>query len=522
MKKYLFFIIFGLILSSACSTDRQNRDEASDSQFGPGETTLKVDLSLLGDSVYSRANVTVTVPSLFDTNYEPLSVVLKQEENGIFSATFPVEREITGCGIAILSEYDSPDGGNSEVDRLGVGFIDVRRDSVLTITAFPADKDGSVKFDFSDSKGFNNYPLSVSPENPVSTSIALLDMSTYVRGMGSGEPAFSKSDLSDPTLITMKLDSLFSVQRNYVMEDAGISDSTFPWLDNYLRMIFTTRWILNFKKNFRENYGITSDSIPSAVLKMIGKMDVPNALNFSHPELGPHDFLMAILDNVKEIRPIGDTPVKTWISSTQTALSPYIGEPSPLLLSMLATMSYYKQIENNEPLSENQIAEIKANMPDTGLAALLLQQNDKLVDALNITSVQDNLTDTDFNLKEYIDRQFPGKPVLVDMWNSWCGPCRMSQKLTESVITDPKNSEILFMTLCDESTTKDEWLNMTPKMPGYHVRINSASAEELAKRYSVSGIPTFLYFDRDHNLVFQRTGFTSVEDYINDLNTIKK
>lgn len=251
-------------------------------------------------------------------------------------------------------------------------------------------------------------------------------------------------------------------------------------------------------------------------------MDVPNALNFSHPELGPHDFLMAILDNVKEIRPIGDTPVKTWISSTQTALSPYIGEPSPLLLSMLATMSYYKQIENNEPLSENQIAEIKANMPDTGLAALLLQQNDKLVDALNITSVQDNLTDTDFNLKEYIDRQFPGKPVLVDMWNSWCGPCRMSQKLTESVITDPKNSEILFMTLCDESTTKDEWLNMTPKMPGYHVRINSASAEELAKRYSVSGIPTFLYFDRDHNLVFQRTGFTSVEDYINDLNTIKK
>jgi thioredoxin 1 len=90
------------------------------------------------------------------------------------------------------------------------------------------------------------------------------------------------------------------------------------------------------------------------------------------------------------------------------------------------------------------------------------------------------------NTKTVTDQSFQAdvlgadKPVLVDFWAEWCGPCRMIAPALEEIAAD----------LGDQVTIAKINIDENPDTPG---------------RYGVRGIPTMLLF-RNGEAVAQKVG----------------
>lgn len=74
------------------------------------------------------------------------------------------------------------------------------------------------------------------------------------------------------------------------------------------------------------------------------------------------------------------------------------------------------------------------------------------------------------------------KPVVVDMYAPWCGPCRMMAPIFEEL-----SGELTQYTF---------------------VKLNIDEERDIAIRYSVSSIPTLLFF-KNGNVVGRETGYIS-------------
>ena len=81
------------------------------------------------------------------------------------------------------------------------------------------------------------------------------------------------------------------------------------------------------------------------------------------------------------------------------------------------------------------------------------------------------------------------KPVFVDFWAEWCGPCRMVGPVVEE--------------LSGEYDDKVDF-----------VKVNVDEANELASKYNVFSIPTLAIFNKGE-IIAQQVGAASKEAYKN-------
>ena len=84
---------------------------------------------------------------------------------------------------------------------------------------------------------------------------------------------------------------------------------------------------------------------------------------------------------------------------------------------------------------------------------------------------------TDGNIKEAINS---GKPVVVDFWAEWCGPCRMVGPIIEELANEYEGKVIIGKLDVDENT-------------------------ETPQEYGIRNIPTILFF-KDGQIVDKQIG----------------
>jgi thiol-disulfide isomerase/thioredoxin len=99
---------------------------------------------------------------------------------------------------------------------------------------------------------------------------------------------------------------------------------------------------------------------------------------------------------------------------------------------------------------------------------------------------------------------FKGKLVYVDVWATWCGPCKYEIPYLDTLETDYHGKDIVFISYSIDEDY-NAWLNFVPesgkKLQGVQIIGEKAWESQLCKDYKISGVPTFMLFDKEGKIV---------------------
>jgi len=94
-------------------------------------------------------------------------------------------------------------------------------------------------------------------------------------------------------------------------------------------------------------------------------------------------------------------------------------------------------------------------------------------------------------------RDFRGKPVMLNFWASWCGPCRSEMPFFQQIYEDKQWSArgltILAVNLGESTETVKKF--MAESRFNFPVLLDSK--QEVGLRYNIRSIPTTLFLDKN-------------------------
>ena len=99
---------------------------------------------------------------------------------------------------------------------------------------------------------------------------------------------------------------------------------------------------------------------------------------------------------------------------------------------------------------------------------------------------------------DILKEKYKGKVLYIDIWTTWCGPCRSEIPYAIELHEYYKNKPLAFVNIC-MSSNKDVWEETIKKnhIAGDNYYLNKSQARLFRDKIHFQGYPTYLIIDKN-------------------------
>ena len=116
------------------------------------------------------------------------------------------------------------------------------------------------------------------------------------------------------------------------------------------------------------------------------------------------------------------------------------------------------------------------------------------------------------NILQTILDRYKGKAVLIDMWATWCGPCRAGHKAMAPMKEQMKGQNVQFVYITSPSSPMSTWQEMIKEIDGDHYYLTPEQYSYILAKYESSGIPTYAVYNTQGEQTYKVIGFPGNEE----------
>lgn len=178
-----------------------------------------------------------------------------------------------------------------------------------------------------------------------------------------------------------------------------------------------------------------------------------------------------------------------------------------------------KSIEESENISErDSVFNIYIKQISKPSYVALLEKNRTDLNRLSKSKTPPQIEAYNRNKEKQNFNDFKGNYVAIDVWASWCGPCKRETPYFEKAALALKDKPITFVSLSVDNSEAD-WLVDTKNKSDATIHLRVKSHKQFMTDYNINGIPRFILLNPEgliEDMDFTRPSNKKFEEFLNN------